>query len=172
MFNLEDTRFIFSTNFEGNPDKDKYKSTKRQCNIVIPTVDQAMALLDLGYNVKETMPREGEEEGFQKEYYIKCLCNIDSQYPPKVYLVNEEGVAVKLDANTVNILDEIRVKNVNATISPWEWEPGKFSMYINVLYVEQSVEDDPFASKYKRTTNAIPRPGFEDEGSPEGLPFE
>lgn len=169
MINLENTRFIFATNFEGNPDKDKYKSNKRVCNIVIPTVEQAMAMLDAGYPVKETTPREGEEEGFVKEYFIKCNCNMDSQYPPKVYLVNEEGIAVKLDRAGVSMLDDIRVKNVNATITPWEWEDGKFSMYIQVLYVEQSVEDDPYASRYKRTTNAIPRMAVEDE--PEELPF-
>lgn len=163
MINLENTRFIFATNFEGNPDKDRFKSSKITCNIVIPDVDMAMAMLDAGYNVKETTPREGEEEGFTKEYFIKCICNMDSQYPPKVYLVNEDNIAVKLDAGSVSVLDEIRVKNVNAIISPWEYDDGKFSMYIQTLYVEQSIDDDPFASRYKRTTNAIPRPGFEEE---------
>ena len=40
--NIDDTRFIYQTNFSGDPARDRFGSDKRRVNIVIPTVEQAM----------------------------------------------------------------------------------------------------------------------------------
>ena len=49
---LEDTKFIFKTNFAGDPNEDRFRSTKRRGNIIIPDIEMAQALLDAGFKVK------------------------------------------------------------------------------------------------------------------------
>ena len=46
--NIDDTRFIFDTNFSGDPTRDRFGSDKRRVNIVIPTVEQAMDMRAMG----------------------------------------------------------------------------------------------------------------------------
>ena len=35
--NIDDTRFIFTTNFSGDPSRDRFGSDQRRVNVVIPT---------------------------------------------------------------------------------------------------------------------------------------
>ena len=51
IVSIENTRFIFETNFSGDPRRDKYGDTKRYVNIVIPE-EIACELSDEGFNVK------------------------------------------------------------------------------------------------------------------------
>ena len=37
--NIDDTRFIFTTNFSGDSSRDRFGSDKRRVNVVIPTMD-------------------------------------------------------------------------------------------------------------------------------------
>ena len=53
--NIDDTRFIFQTNFSGDPTRDRFGSDKRRVNIVIPTVEQAMDMKAMGINTAPTM---------------------------------------------------------------------------------------------------------------------
>ena len=46
--NIDDTRFIFTTNFSGDPERDRFGSDQRRVNVVIPTEELAQHLLDLG----------------------------------------------------------------------------------------------------------------------------
>jgi len=52
--NIDNTRFIFDTNFSGDPARDRYGSPKRRVNVVIPTEEKAQQLIDMGVNVKQT----------------------------------------------------------------------------------------------------------------------
>ena len=54
--NIDDTRFIFTTNFSGDPERDRFGSDQRRVNVVIPTEELAQHLLDLGVKVKQTKP--------------------------------------------------------------------------------------------------------------------
>ena len=54
--NIDDTRFIYQTNFSGDPARDRFGSDKRRVNIVIPTVEQARQMMNMGIKVKETKP--------------------------------------------------------------------------------------------------------------------
>ena len=45
--NIDDTRFIFTTNFSGDPERDRFGSDQRRVNVVIPTEELAQHLLDL-----------------------------------------------------------------------------------------------------------------------------
>ena len=61
---IEGAKFIYDTNFPGDPKRDRFGNDQRKANLVIPDIEQARRLIDEGYNVKLTKPREGEEEGF------------------------------------------------------------------------------------------------------------
>ena len=75
--------------------------------------------------------------------------NYDSEWPPKVYLVTGNNMPVLLDEESVGILDKIYVTNVDVVLNPYHNQrTGRNSLYVKTMYVEQDVEDDPFASKY------------------------
>ena len=46
--NIDNTRFIFDTNFSGDPNRDRYGSSRRRVNVVVPTQEQAQQLIDMG----------------------------------------------------------------------------------------------------------------------------
>lgn len=150
MVSIENTNFIWDTNFSGDPKKDKYGSSMRQANIVIPDHMMARDMIDEGFNIKITRPKDGEEEGFVPRYYVKIAVNYDVNWPPKIYLVVGDNEPVLLDEVSIAELDRIRVKNVNAVLSSREWAPGQFSLYVKTMYVEQGLDNDPFAARYAR----------------------
>lgn len=166
---LENTKFIFATNFAGKPD-DKYGSTTRYGNVFI-SKEMADELSEEGFSVRTTTPREGEEEGFVPRYFTKIILNYNSDIakdrPPKVCLVSGSNPPRELDAETVGIIDNTYVTNVNATVEKTYLKKyDKHVLYIRTMYVEQDVEDDPFASRYSQVKQAA---GPVDE---EPLPFD
>lgn len=167
LITIENTNFIFMTNFSGDPARaGKYPSTTRKGNILIPDIEQARELIDAGFNVKTTKPREGEEEGFIPKYFVGVTANYNGKYPPRVYLVSGDNPPLLLDEETVGQIDTIPVDNVNVVLNPWEG-PNGMSLYIKTMYVEQGLEDDPFAARYaRRNGNYEPR-----EVDPEDTPW-
>lgn len=148
---IENTKFIFRTNFSGDPDRDTYGSDARRANIIIPDIAQAQMLIDEGFNVKVTKPREGEEDGFIPEYFVAIGVNYDSNWPPKIYLVSGNANPVLLDEESVSSLDMCQVQNVNVVLNPYQnQKTGRKSLYVRTMYVEQDINDDPFASRYRR----------------------
>ena len=159
---VENTKFIFRTNFSGDPDRDTYGSDARRANIIIPDIDQAQYLIDQGFNVKETKPREGQEDGFEPEYFVAIGVNYDSKWPPKIYLVSGDAEPKLLDEESVCCLDMCQVRNVNVVLNPYTNDrTGRKSLYVRTMYVEQDL-DDPFASRYRSNRYA------EEDGQ---LPF-
>ena len=117
IISIEDTKFIFKTNFSGDPERDTYGSDARKGNIIIPTEEQAMELRNSGFNVKQTKPREGDEENYIPRYYVSVKANYDSEWPPKIYLVSGKANPVLLDETSVGIIDKVYVTNVNAILN-------------------------------------------------------
>lgn len=148
---IENTRFIYDTNFAGDPDRDRFGSDARKVNIIIPDHMQARELIDMGFNVRQTKPRIGEEEDFIPTYFVAVNINYDTDWPPKVYLVSGDAEPVELDESTVGRLDKCRVKNVNVVLNPYHNKRvGRSSLYVRTMYVEQDIESDPFAHRYIR----------------------
>lgn len=146
---VENGKFIFDTNFAGDPKKNRFGSDERKANLVIPDIDLARELIDDGFNVRLTKPRVGEEEGFVPRYFVKVKLNYDSKWPPKVYLVTDEDNSVLLDEESVACLDDIWVDRVNAVLNRYEGPNGK-SLYVKSMEVYQKVDDDPISAKYRR----------------------
>ena len=146
---VENGKFIFDTNFAGDPKKDHFGSDERKANLVIPDIDLARELIDDGFNVRLTKPRVGEEEGFVPRYFVKVKLNYDSKWPPKVYLVTDEDNSVLLDEESVACLDDIWVDRVNAVLNRYEGPNGK-SLYVKSMEVYQKFDDDPISAKYRK----------------------
>lgn len=154
IITIEDARFIFATNFSGDPERDTYGDDSRKANIIIPTKEQADDLAEQGFNVKRTSPKPGEEEGFVPAYFIVVRVNYNSEWPPKVYLVSGNSEPRLLDESTISTLDKIYVTNVNAVLNPYYSERNKtWSLYVKTMYVEQDVDDDPFVARYRKSNN-------------------
>ena len=147
IITIENTRFIFDTHFSGDPNLDRFRSTQRYANLVIPDINLARQMIDMGCNVKLTRPKEGEEEGFEPRYFVRVVVNYESEWPPKVYLVSGDAEPVMMNGDTIGMLDKMWIKNVNVQLNLHPWTDG-ISLYVKTMYVEQSLEDDPFAAKY------------------------
>lgn len=151
IISIENTNFIFKTNFSGDPERDAFGSDARVANIIIPDNRLAECLIDEGYNIKSTRPREGEEDEFVPTYFVTIRVNYNTDWPPKIYLVSGDAEPRLLDEETIDILDRVYVLNVNAVLNPYENpKTGRKSLYIRTMYVEQDIEDDPFAHRYAR----------------------
>lgn len=149
LIKIENTRFIFSTNFEGNPDKDKYKSNARKGNVVL-TEDQARELINRGFNVKVTKPQKDSGNDYEPTYFVAVNVHFGSNESmwPKIYLVNDEDRPIRLGPDEIGMLDDIWVKNVDIICGQHEYDQGKFTLYVRVMYVTQNTDEDPFADKY------------------------
>lgn len=149
LISIADTRFIFATNFEGDPTKDKYRSPQRKGNIVV-TEEQADKLRSLGCNVKVTQPKPGYEEEYEPTYYITVLVRFgeNRELWPKIYLISGNSEPVRLTEETVGRIDDIWVENVCVTCARHEYEPGKNTLYVRSMYVTQKLDEDPFADRF------------------------
>lgn len=144
---IEGTRFIFATNFSGDPKRDHFGSNQRKANLVIPTEDQAKELQDMGFNVRQTKPRPDEED-FTPTYFVSVRLNYDSRRPPRVHLVTGPDTSVLLDEESVKNVDDMWVDHVNAVLNPYDGPNGK-SLYVTSMEVFQKLDDDPIAAKYR-----------------------
>lgn len=145
---IEGTKFIYKTNFSGDPTRDKYGDTHRKGNLIIPDIDLARQLIDEGFNVKLTKPKPGEEEGFIPRYYVAVKLNYDSKWPPQVYLMtgeNDDGIP--LDAESIDNVDYMWVENVNAVLNKYKGENGN-SLWVRSMEVYQKMDDDPIRMRH------------------------
>lgn len=156
---IDNTRFIYQTQFSGDPTKDRFGDARRKCNILIPDMEQVRDLMKAGFTVRETKPRPDEDPNdFQPEYFVTAILKYRNRngmpvkYPPKVYLVNENDEPVLQSEDTIALLDDMRIRNVNVILNPYEYDPANhgMSLYIRTMYVEQDMDDDPYAALYRR----------------------
>lgn len=155
---VDDTRFIFQTNFAGDPTNDRFADSRRKANLLIPDPEQVKDLIKAGFNVRETRPRKDKDPSeFIPEYFVPVLLKYRDRtghlvkYPPKVYLVSGDNEPVLLDEESVACIDSMRVKNVNVILNPYEYDPANNgrNLYIRTMYVEQDLDDDPYAARYR-----------------------
>lgn len=147
IVSIENTRFIFETNFSGDPRRDKFGSDKRYANIIIPE-ELAEELTDEGFNVRHTDPKDSE---YEKTYFVKAAVNYDSKFPPRIFLVSGDNPPELLDIESVGVIDTMYIRNVNVILSKYyNAKIDKWSLYVRTMYVEQELCNDPFAARYRR----------------------
>lgn len=101
-------------------------------------------------------------------YFVPVNVNMESKWPPHVYWVTTTGKKLLCDIDMIGQLDYIRVKNVNCLCNLVEKRnnPGEFSLYADVMYVEQDVDSDPYAARY-----AAPEVNMAEPATGNDLPF-
>lgn len=173
-FNFDDTRFIFMTNFSGDPKRDNFGDSRRKVNIIVPSENLAKDLMKAGIKVRTTTPGKYDDPNdFVPEYHVTVLVQFRKKdgepvkYPPAVYLVTPGHEPVKMTEETIGSLDHIRIKNVNcvATIRDYvdsHGNPGR-NLQTRTMYVEQDMDDDPYASRYNHQNEPAPEMEADDD---------
>ena len=115
---IDDARIIYR-NFAGAPSKFN-REGDRNFAVVIDDQDIAEALTEKGWNVKIKPPREEGDEPFM---FLPVKVKFNDR-GPKVYLQNSLGGRnrVTLDEDTVGILDNVDITNVDLDIRPYDWD--------------------------------------------------
>lgn len=169
---IENTKFIFATNFKGDPEKNGlFGGTDRRCNIVIPTQELADACIEAGLEVSryEWVDKDtGETKSAlflpNAKVAYRNRDGSEKKRKPMVYLSYNYGEPVLQDENTIGDIDEQTVLSVDVTINPWYYDvKGKWYPYVNVMYVVCDAIHDPFAAKYHKTTIAPDENYFAEE---------
>ena len=142
---IDDARIIYR-NFAGAPSKFN-REGDRNFAVVIDDQDIAETLTEKGWNVKIKPPREEGDEPFM---FLPVKVKFNER-GPRVYLQNSLGGRnrVTLDEDTVGILDNVDIINVDLDIRPYDWDvQGKTgrTAYLQSICVTQEV--DRFLDRY------------------------
>lgn len=142
---IDEARIIYR-NFAGAPSKFN-REGDRNFAVVIEDQDIAEALTEKGWNVKIKPPREEGDEPFM---FLPVKVKFNDR-GPRVYLQNSLGGRnrVTLDEDTVSILDNVDITNVDLDIRPYDWDvQGKIgrTAYLQSICVTQEV--DRFLNRY------------------------
>ena len=148
---IRNTKLIFR-NFAGKANDCNREGDRNVC-VVIPEelVDELRAE---GWNIKQSKPREGFEDEYVPEYYVKANVKYRDRngvlkaYPPAIYVVTDKKKTL-LDETTVSQLDHAEIQDVKVELSPYPYTYlGRegISVYINKLYAK--VIEDDFDSEY------------------------
>ena len=142
ILNIDEAAIIYR-NFAGRGDKFN-REGDRNFALIIPTEELADRLINDGWNVKVKPPRDDQETPFM---YLPVKIKFNDR-GPNCYLVTA-GRANRLDEESIGILDDVDILNVNLDIRPYDWEAnGKTGRteYLQGIEVTQRV--DRFAARY------------------------
>ena len=138
---MDNARIVWP-NFEGRADTYN-RPGDRNFAVVIPDLEMAGALNDMGYNVKIRPPREEGEEPFIT-LAVKVRFN---DYGPKIYLQTGDKRII-LTEETVGCIDKIDISSCDLDIRPYEWSrpdgSSGTSAYLQGALIVQEL--DRFAS--------------------------
>lgn len=138
---IENARIGFR-NFAGK--EGQYNPAGRRNFSVFLERELAEILERDGWNIKWLQPKE---EGDDLLPHLSVAVNYNNM-PPQIYLVTGKGKTL-LSEEDVHILDWAEIKNVDLTITPYNWEVNKKSgikAYLKTMYI--TIYEDEFASKY------------------------
>lgn len=135
-------------NFAGAPDKYNKDGGKRYFNVIVDD-EMAQDLAEDGWGVKILEPRE---DGDVARHYLKV--NVKCNDRTEINRITR-GRKMRLNEDTLEMLDTDRIEFADMTVRAYEYEPGKISAWLDALnaYVATSnlgvredwgVEERPF----------------------------
>ena len=142
ILNIDEAAIIYR-NFAGRGDKFN-REGDRNFALIIPTEELADRLINDGWNVKVKPPRDDQETPFM---YLPVKIKFNDR-GPNCYLVTA-GRANRLDEESIGILDDVDILNVNLDIRPYDWEVnGKTGRTAYLQGIEVTQRVDRFAARY------------------------
>ena len=142
ILNIDEAAIIYR-NFAGRGDKFN-REGDRNFALIIPTKELADRLINDGWNVKIKPPRDDQETPFM---YLPVKIKFNDR-GPNCYLVTA-GKANRLDEESIGILDDVDILNVNLDIRPYDWEVnGKTGRTAYLQGIEVTQRVDRFAARY------------------------
>lgn len=139
VYTVKNTRFIYQTNFTGAPSRFNPKGEKPNANIVLDEETAAM-LLDAGFRVKTTKPKDDDVE-YIPEHYLNLKCSFGGLADPDIRMIPcppgedpKECQQIQLTADTVCNIDEARVVRVDVSFADYHHRMG-VSAYIRKMRV-------------------------------------
>jgi hypothetical protein len=143
ILQIDNARIIYR-NFSGAESQFNRKGD-RNFSIVIPTEEIADDLTSQGWNVKVKPPRNEEESAFM-HLPVKIKFN---DRGPNVWLVSGSK-RVKLDEESVGIIDNVDIARVDLDIRPYDWDVNGKSGRTAYLHSMEVVQElDRFAARYE-----------------------
>lgn len=137
---LEGVRILFR-NFSGEEGQYNRKGD-RNFAIALPE-DEAVKMLDEGWNVKRLKPREDEELGTA---YVSVAINFDRR-PPVITLVTKrmgDDIQIHMPEDQLDALDWIDIAYADVTLNPFQWEVNGntgVKAYLKSLVVIQEIDE-------------------------------
>lgn len=141
---LIDSARITFRNFEGKPGQ--YNAAgQRNFHIVLPE-DVAQALMEDGFNVKVRPPRNEGDDPF---YHLKVNVKMDSNVPPKIYIVTSKGRR-QLEADMLQMLDWADFANVDLIFSRYkrDWPDGRTTVTAYLQTFFGKIREDELELRY------------------------
>lgn len=137
---LENVKIGFR-NFEGR--EGRYNAEGKRNFVIFLDNETAARLEEQGWNIHWPKPTENDTEN-EKNPFLKVHVNFNWKGLKIVMIVN--GKPEFLDEDTVGVLDTAELENVDVSVSPYEYEPGKISASLASIYA--TVKTDEFMAKY------------------------
>lgn len=141
ILQIDDAKIIYR-NFSGEPSKFN-REGDRNFSVIIDNQDIADQLIEDGWNVKIKPPRDEFDTPF---IHLPVKVKFNDR-GPNVYLQTGAN-RVRLDEDSVSILDNVDIVSVDLDIRPYDWEVnGKTgrSAYLHLMRVVQEI--DRFAAE-------------------------
>ena len=143
ILQIDDARIIYR-NFAGEASQFN-RAGDRNFSVLIEDEQLANELRDRGWNVKI---KQAREEGDIPFMHLPVKVKFNDR-GPSVYLVSGSN-RVKLDEETIGMLDNIDILGVDLDIRPFDWEVnGKAgrAAYLQSICVTQDI--DRFAQRFE-----------------------
>lgn len=143
ILQIDDARIIYR-NFTGEASQFN-RAGDRNFSVLIEDEQIANELRDHGWNVKI---KQAREEGDTPFMHLPVKVKFNDR-GPSVYLVSGSN-RVKLDEETIGMLDNIDILGVDLDIRPFDWEVnGKAgrAAYLQSICVTQDI--DRFAQRFE-----------------------
>ena len=144
ILQIDDARIIWR-NFAGVGSKFN-REGDRNFGLVIPDQDMANVLIRVGWNIKFKPARDPDETPLLV-LPVKVKFN---DRGPNVYL-KAGSREIKLDEDSVAMLDNIDIAGIDMDIRPYDWEVNGKSgrtAYLQAMHITQNV--DRFADRFHR----------------------
>ena len=140
---IENARIGFR-NFSGRGDMYNAEGQRNFC--VFLDDETAEVLSNDGWNVK--WPKNRTEDD-NRQPFLQVSIKF-SPYPPNIVMISQSGGKQKLTEETISLLDDADIENVDIRIRPYHWtlKDGRTGIkaYVKDMYVV--IQEDPFAYKY------------------------